>query len=169
MQVSLPSHNLIQELANQFSGKLLLQKELHLEEELFQKLLDHHYLKEIPGIKMYMSYYECARCFNQSNKYFGKLPKGIIYCKKCIMMGRVSELEPLFEWTGPKPTELLIEEACSWEGELTPLQQKASLAIIRAINEQSRLLIHAVCGADNDYREFNIKNSTQFQSLRCYG
>ncbi|TFB24490.1 DEAD/DEAH box helicase [Filobacillus milosensis] len=62
-------------------------------------------------------------------------------------MGRVSEVEPLYYWLGDSHGVEPIEKACQWKGELTPLQQKASDAIIDTIERKSRLLINAVCGA----------------------
>lgn len=137
----------INELACQYSGKLLLEREISLEPPLFQWLLEKKFFKIVPGIKKYIGYYECQRCFNQSSHFFGRLPKRIIYCRKCIMMGRVSEIEPLYEWIGPRPNQTKVSNICQWKGQLTPLQKRASKAIIKAIDNDEKLLIHAVCGA----------------------
>ncbi|WP_238378807.1 helicase-related protein [Halalkalibacillus sediminis] len=62
-------------------------------------------------------------------------------------MGRVSEKEPLFEWISDVPAMTNVEQPCQWEGELTLLQEKASLAIAETIRKNEQLLIEAVCGA----------------------
>ncbi|GEL78718.1 DEAD/DEAH box helicase [Tenuibacillus multivorans] len=137
-------------LASQYQGKLLLKQELQLDEPTFQILMQEQFIKEIRGIRKQMGLTMCERCFNYQKKYFGKMPYGkreIVYCRKCIMMGRVSEVESLYVWTGPKPKRKPITDACHWKGELTPLQQKASNSMIDTINRKDHLLIYAVCGA----------------------
>ena len=135
------------ELSPLFSGRLLLKREIRLDEQLFQTLLQNNLFKEIRSIKKYIGFYECQRCFNQSSHYFGRLPDRTVYCKKCIMMGRVSEKEPLYEWCGPDAILDKVSQACEWNGVLSPLQKHASLKIVEAIQNRSQILIHAVCGS----------------------
>nr|WP_289037060.1 helicase-related protein [uncultured Allobacillus sp.] len=145
-----------------FSGKRLLKNELNLSESVFQGLLDKAYLKEIPGIKKAFFYYECQRCHTRKPTHFGKIPtktiqlyshknlpatNSITYCRKCIQMGRVSTIEPLYEWNGPVARPPKVKQPSIWRGELTTLQSKAADAMVEAIRKQSKLLIHAVCGA----------------------
>ncbi|WP_279401243.1 DEAD/DEAH box helicase [Piscibacillus salipiscarius] len=123
--------------------KRLLKQELHLDEPTFQYLINQNLLTEIPGIHQH----QCQRCFNQGRKYFGKLPSGHIYCRKCINMGRVSECEPLYQWNGPAPVYEQVQNPCVWGGDLTPLQEHASNELVNQIKLNGSLLIHAVCGA----------------------
>ncbi|MGP4073860.1 DEAD/DEAH box helicase [Piscibacillus sp. B03] len=129
--------------ASQFHGKRLLKRELHLDESTFKKLLSKKLLVEVPGIDKN----QCQRCYNYDKKYFGRLPSGHLYCRKCIMMGRVSKSEPLYKWNGPAPTYEPVQNPCQWDGTLTPLQQHASDELVKQIQQSGSLLIHAVCGA----------------------
>ncbi|WP_235791757.1 DEAD/DEAH box helicase [Virgibacillus salidurans] len=63
-------------------------------------------------------------------------------------MGRVMQCEPLYYWSGESPQWPTHENACSWDGELTFVQQRAADRITSAVNAQEKeLLIWAVCGA----------------------
>ncbi|WP_306798685.1 DEAD/DEAH box helicase [Oceanobacillus saliphilus] len=54
----------------------------------------------------------------------------------------------LYYWTGPQFTWIFHENPCSWQGELTDVQQKAAQRIVTAIrNKERELLVWAVCGA----------------------
>lgn len=145
-----------------FSGKRLLKNELNLSESVFKGLLEKGYLIEIPGIQKVLFYHECQQCHTRKPSHFGKIPmktiqsfshqnsptiKSITYCRNCIQMGRVSTNEPLYEWNGPVAKPRKIKQPSVWRGELTKLQSKAANAMVEAIRNQSKLLIHAVCGA----------------------
>ncbi|WP_246118879.1 DEAD/DEAH box helicase [Alkalibacillus haloalkaliphilus] len=142
---------LIEDLARRFSTKLLLKQELNLSEHRFQYLIAHQLIERVPGISSTLNFHQCNRCLNKNQILFGKIPqpnsKPIIYCKKCIQMGRVSTKEPLYRWTGPMPMRHNVANPLKWRGILTPLQEKASLKMVEAVNNQSNLLIYAVCGA----------------------
>lgn len=143
----------LKELSIQYDGKLLLRKEFLLDDPAFQQLLSSNYLKEIKSITRKNLNYQCQRCGNQKAYLFAKIPCEIcshthLYCRKCIEMGRVSECEPLYHWTGPTPNWFEHSDPCSWEGELTSVQQQAAERIVDAIrNRESELLVWAVCGA----------------------
>ncbi|WP_307069875.1 DEAD/DEAH box helicase [Alkalibacillus filiformis] len=62
-------------------------------------------------------------------------------------MGRVSTKESLYRWTGTHPMRHKVMNPLKWKGILTPLQEKASQKMVEAVNNQSKLLIYAVCGA----------------------
>ncbi|RPF54351.1 DEAD/DEAH box helicase [Aquisalibacillus elongatus] len=133
--------------ANQFSGKLLLKHEWNLDDELFELWLQKKWIQEVPGIVRKFGVTMCQRCFNTEKKYFGLMPGDITYCRKCVAMGRLSEREPLYRWSGPENELEPIPNSCAWEGKLTPLQEEAAHAIVRTIQTKKRLLISAVCGA----------------------
>ena len=93
------------------------------------------------------------RCGNEKPSLFATIPchrchKIHLYCRKCIEMGRVIECEPLYQWNGAHPNWPHHEAPCSWEGELTVVQQNAATRMTVAIrNQEKELLIWAVCGA----------------------
>ncbi|WP_327606438.1 DEAD/DEAH box helicase [Virgibacillus tibetensis] len=58
------------------------------------------------------------------------------------------ECEPLYYWAGKKPDWTVHDNPCSWHGELTTVQQQAADRIQAAVrNQESELLVWAVCGA----------------------
>ena len=143
----------LDELSLQYSGKLLLRKEIPLDEPSFQQLLTTNQLRATVSINRKRFSSQCQRCGNQKNYLFANLPCQIcgeihLYCRKCIEMGRVSECELLYYWSGKEPEWPTHEEPCSWKGELTPVQLKAAERVEMAINKnQNELLVWAVCGA----------------------
>jgi len=58
------------------------------------------------------------------------------------------ECQPLYYWTGDDPLWPQHEDPCSWEGELTMMQQQAAERIrIAVVKQEKELLCYAVCGA----------------------
>ncbi|WP_277673678.1 DEAD/DEAH box helicase [Piscibacillus halophilus] len=137
----------LMDYASKFHGKLLLKQELQLDQPTLHLLLQEGFLVQTPGIIKKFGLLLCQRCFNNKRKYFGLLPSNHVYCRKCIMMGRVSEREHLYKWNGPQPELEKNTQPCEWGGTLTPLQQQASDQMIKQIDQSGSLLIHAVCGA----------------------
>ncbi|MFA1821337.1 DEAD/DEAH box helicase [Virgibacillus oceani] len=143
----------IDALAQRFSGKLLLRNEIPLDENTFQQMLSAKIFTPTQSIIRNFLSYQCNRCGNQERNLFADIPcqlchKTYIYCRKCIDMGRVMECEPLYYWSGDKPSWSEHEDPCSWEGELTPKQQQAAERITAAVKmKENELLVWAVCGA----------------------
>ncbi|MGG3798943.1 hypothetical protein [Metabacillus fastidiosus] len=102
----------------------------------------------------------CNRCANDEPFMFSsflcaRCGEVCSYCRKCIMMGRVSECTPLICWKGPR---LERSEAAghrlAWEGKLSKGQMDASKKIVETIQSSNEILIWAVCIA----RHEDIKN-----------
>ncbi|WP_345242330.1 DEAD/DEAH box helicase [Pontibacillus salipaludis] len=141
-------HNENSPYALSLSGKLLLDHQLP---DDHHTLLENKYLIKIPAItKKYLDY-TCHRCGNRVQRFFASWPCGCgascVYCRKCVQMGRVAFCSSLYIWTGPGAFFPRISEACAWEGELSRYQGVASDRIMEAVDERSRLLVWAVCGA----------------------
>ncbi|MFG6119993.1 DEAD/DEAH box helicase [Thalassobacillus sp. B23F22_16] len=129
------------------TGKLLLRNEIPLDNESFQQMESSELLATIPAIEKHPWGYKCRRCGNRKRHLFASLPDGAVYCRNCIMMGRVSEKEHLYAYR-PDVQWPKHVDACQWNGELTPAQQHAANQILSAIGKDSlRLLVWAVCGA----------------------
>ncbi|WP_241156893.1 DEAD/DEAH box helicase [Bacillus sp. FJAT-42376] len=62
-------------------------------------------------------------------------------------MGRVSECETLYSWSGPEHLHSHSSTGLSWNGTLSPLQKNASSLIKEAVVNRTELLVWAVCGA----------------------
>ena len=135
--------------AKKYEGKLLLRDELDLDDRSL-----HKFFTPNPSIQRKNIYtYQCNRCGNSKHYLFGKIPcerckTTHAYCRKCIEMGRVLMCESLYEWSGPNADWEKYVHACTWQGELTALQQKAADRIVEALDKKEKeLLVWAVCGA----------------------
>ncbi|MGS2778892.1 DEAD/DEAH box helicase [Robertmurraya sp. GLU-23] len=137
--------NLVDSLRNVLAGKQLLREEIPFE------MVDSPLISKRPGIlfdKKGRAY--CNRCGNSDKELLAEFPcarcgKKCMYCRACIMMGRVSECTPLYGWSGELPE---IEAApLKWSGSLSDGQQVASDRVVEAISHNEELLVWAVCGA----------------------
>ena len=94
----------------------------------------------------------CRRCGNSDPRLFARFPHQAcgtecLYCRKCIMMGRLSACSTLYGWGG-SPVEWDSADAkLNWDGVLSPSQAEASKAIVQAVQDSAELLVWAVCGA----------------------
>lgn len=139
-------------LATRYTGKLLRRNEIHLPSDLFSHLLHQGFFCEIQAIYQTRFHTKCRRCGNQKKHLFATFPCSKckmhhLYCRKCIMMGRISECEPLYMWKGNEPQWPVHKNPCTWDGTLTPHQQHAANRIVSAIEKRKQLLIWAVCGS----------------------
>ena len=88
--------------------------------------------------------WRCERC--------GKLPtrgpctcgKRCYYCRHCLIFGKLRTCDRLV--TDPRPLDPVRPDYHT-ELNLTSDQQRIADAIIRTIDQQAKLLVHAVCGA----------------------
>lgn len=139
--------------SRRYSGKLLLRTEIPLDEHTFQRFLIMKLFTPIKSIKTKGFSQQCRRCGNQKRSLFASIPnktskKPSLYCRKCIEMGRVIEYELLYQWTGKAPDWPQHQEPCTWEGQLTAVQQQAADQVVEVVkSKQKELLIWAVCGA----------------------
>ncbi|OLP66662.1 hypothetical protein BACPU_00210 [Bacillus pumilus] len=108
-------------------------------------------IKRTSAIEKRANGYKCNRCGVSVRRQFALTPcekcqKDCVYCRSCIMMGKVTACSSLYEWIGPQ-----IEETCqvelTWQGELSNGQKRASKKLIESIKNNTDLLVWAVCGA----------------------
>jgi competence protein ComFA len=138
--------------------KMTIGKQL-LFDDLPFKLDDIHshyvngYITYRKGIEFERQKPRCVRCGNQDLTWFSEFPcsrclQTCTYCRRCLMMGRVSTCTPLISWSGPipsfppTPASLLV-----WTGVLSPGQQSAATIVKESVLSQKELLVWAVCGA----------------------
>uniref|UniRef100_C5D870 Helicase domain protein n=1 Tax=Geobacillus sp. (strain WCH70) TaxID=471223 RepID=C5D870_GEOSW len=139
------------ELLSFLEGKQLLLEELPFPLEMIQAHYEHGYLSYEKGIAKTKHGWRCMRCGNEENHFFASFPCArcqavCTYCRKCIMMGRVSTCTPLVV------SRFSFPQACyfsplSWNGILSQGQQRAADAVEDAIVRNDELLVWAVCGA----------------------
>ncbi|WP_075982966.1 DEAD/DEAH box helicase [Bacillus massilinigeriensis] len=132
-------------------GKQLLQDDLPFSTSEIQAHQKAGYLLHRQGIITKNNTYHCIRCNNKDPQMFAAYPcarcqKECVYCRKCIMMGRVSKCTSLISWNGPNINND-HQPNLEWTGTLSPGQQAASTRVIEAIHQNKELLVWAVCGA----------------------
>ncbi|ESU34138.1 hypothetical protein G3A_02400 [Bacillus sp. 17376] len=138
------------ELQEMLTGKQLLLEELPFPRDEILKHHQHGYLVYRKGINR--EPISCTRCGTTDHTWFAEIPcsrcgKVEFYCRKCLMMGRVSECTPLVSWAGPNPDFKRITEPLHWDGQLSAGQNAASRRVLEAVENSSELLIWAVAGA----------------------
>ncbi|MGM0843774.1 MAG: DEAD/DEAH box helicase [Bacillota bacterium] len=145
-----PSFTFNPDLQTLLEGKALLPDEIPHSLEDIQNHYENGYISFSKGTQSVKTKPQCNRCGNRDSSLFAGFPcsrcnEECLYCRKCIMMGRVSECSPLIEWTGPSRKNLI--DSLEWKGTLSQGQQTASEKVVQAIKENTNLLVWAVCGA----------------------
>ncbi|WP_421381470.1 DEAD/DEAH box helicase [Bacillus salacetis] len=153
-----PSFLFNPDLQSLLEGKALLPEEIPHSTEEIQRHYENGHLIYSKGIQTVKGRSQCMRCGNKDDTLFASFPCSrcgdeCIYCRKCIMMGRVSQCSPLIEWTGPSQNTKI--EGVEWKGTLSNGQQTASDKVIGAISKNTDLLVWAVCGAGKTEVLFN--------------
>lgn len=134
------------------SGKLLLRDEVPFPLSILHEHYQHGYLSYHPGITTEQGLYTCTRCGNDKQHLFAfyrcfRCRDTCVYCRDCVMLGRVSQCTPLLSWKGPDPIVVAKDDALCWDGQLSPGQQKASDKVVETVENGGELLVWAVCGA----------------------
>ena len=98
-----PDFSYDQELLQLLTGKQLLLDELNMPLSVIQTHYENGYLLYRKGIVFSKNKTSCVRCGNQDKRFFAHYPcskcgETCLYCRKCIMMGRVSACTPLISW-----------------------------------------------------------------------
>ncbi|CAM3999163.1 DEAD/DEAH box helicase [Geobacillus stearothermophilus] len=108
-------------------------------------------LHEQPGLIKTARAWRCVRCGNNDPHLFAAFPcarcgADCAYCRKCLVMGRISSCTHLVHVTMPLPSEP-HEAPLAWDGELSAAQAEAAQAVRQAVLDRSELIVWAVCGA----------------------
>ncbi|WP_195892129.1 DEAD/DEAH box helicase [Bacillus niameyensis] len=142
------------ELQLLLDGKHLLPSEIPFPKTIMNEYISHELIEATPGIIKQGKNYRCSRCNNETPRLFTSFPcalcqKECYYCRKCIMMGRVSTCTPLLRWKGPPVHNPHQDHSTylTWNGTLSPGQKVASNAGVEGVRMKSDLTIWAVCGA----------------------
>ncbi|MCA1031433.1 DEAD/DEAH box helicase [Bacillus timonensis] len=141
------------ELQSYLQGKQLLLDDLHFSLQTIHTHYENGYILYRKGITRTTNGHKCERCGNEAPHLFASFhcerchQPACTYCRKCIMMGRVSECTPLISWTGPFDERHIPPSPLNWDGTLSSGQRAASDAVIDAIQRNDELLVWAVCGA----------------------
>jgi competence protein ComFA len=147
-----PSFRFNPALQEFLTGKQLLVDELPFSLEEIQ----NHYENGIVTYRKAIDYIGkkpvCVRCGNKDQSWFASFPcarcgEDCLYCRKCIMMGRVGSCSLLLGWKGPPPAAALSDQPLAWTGTLSEGQKSASDQVVDAVQNNKELLVWAVCGA----------------------
>ncbi len=140
------------ELQKLLSGKQLLLDDLPFQLEEIQNHYENGMLSYRKGIETDGNTHVCLRCGTKDPSWFASFPcsrcgEPCVYCRQCLMMGKVSSCSPLISWTGPVPAHEHSNNLLQWEGRLSGGQSEASRRVVHAIDGKKELLLWAVCGA----------------------
>jgi competence protein ComFA len=133
-------------------GKMLLLDELQFPLKTIQEHYENGFVMYNQGVKKTKYGWQCNRCGNEKDHLFASFScfrcktQRCVYCRNCIMMGRVSMCTPLLSWIGPE-VKHKSDHKLMWQGELSAGQQIASDRFVEQIGKSGELLIWAVCGA----------------------
>lgn len=142
------------DLQKRLQGKQLLHDDLP--EYPHTEIHEHYengYVMYRKGINKEKGKSVCVRCGNKKKSLFASFPcarckeDSCIYCRQCIMMGRVSSCTPLLTWSGPGSAYESDNSPLVWEGSLSDGQKTASSKVEETVLVHAELLVWAVCGA----------------------
>ncbi|MDR4949462.1 DEAD/DEAH box helicase [Neobacillus cucumis] len=147
-----PAFTFNPDLQQQLTGKQLLLDDLSYSITEIQMHYENGYLTYRKGILKNKKQSICVRCGNRDPQWFAAFPcarcgEECLYCRKCLMMGRISECTPLIGWNGPQPSIQIPSQIMAWQGTLSEGQKTASNQVVEAIRQNQEHLIWAVCGA----------------------
>ncbi|MEH7545155.1 DEAD/DEAH box helicase [Neobacillus vireti] len=140
------------ELQQRLTGKQLLLDDLPFPLTDIQEHYQNGYLTYRKGIEKNGKQSICARCGNKDSQWFAAYPcarcgENCLYCRSCLMMGRISDCTPLIGWNGPAPEIKNPDQIMAWQGTLSEGQKLASDHVVEAIRQNQEHLVWAVCGA----------------------
>lgn len=103
-----PTFSFDPELQMLLTGKQLLLDDLPFPLEAIQTHYENGYVTYRKGIETINNKPVCIRCGNKDSSWFATFPcsrcgENCFYCRKCLMMGRISACTPLVGWNGPPP------------------------------------------------------------------
>lgn len=128
---------------------------LPLEEtkKILAALVKEKQVKSEAGLRWTNRQAACVRCGNEA--LFGEVAdcgrcgKTCVYCRGCLMMGRVMSCSRLYSLSSPGHAPAKEAAVLAWEGELSPKQQAAADKLTDTYRggKEKELLLWAVCGA----------------------
>ena len=126
-----PDYPYNENLQKILAGKQLLLDDLPFPLNELQAHYENGYLYYRKSILMENNKPTCVRCGNQERHYFATFPcarchETCVYCRKCIMMGRVSTCTPLLSWSGPLPDFGILKDALPVEAEALPRTNRST-------------------------------------------
>lgn len=154
------------------AGRLFLKEELKSANIDIDKALKNKQLKKIPSIFRKGIRMQCNRCLTKDHYSFRMIHchrcnKEHLYCRNCIMMGRVLACESLYVGRSENIQWPKIKNPLETDITLTKEQNKAARAVVRALALQKKeKLIWAVCGSGKTEMLFPLLEKAFQEGLR---
>lgn len=99
---------------------------------------------------------ESGKCNRCGSRVKHRLPNNKWYCRGCIGLGRIDEEDVLIRQKSEYLFESKNNGGLTWEGQLTPLQQKISDGLVQNYQQKKNSLVHAVTGAGKTETLFRL-------------
>ncbi|WP_077214820.1 DEAD/DEAH box helicase [Bacillus dakarensis] len=160
------------DLQNLLTGKQLPLDELPYSIHEIHQHYENGCLIYRKGITFQKGKAKCERCGNTDQNWFAAYPcsrcgTSCTYCRRCLMMGRVSACTPLCSWSVVNSFSTNNSQL-AWTGTLSQGQQTASTRVCESVANDSVLLVWAVCGAGKTEVLFEgIERALQQQKRVC--
>ncbi|WP_319005026.1 DEAD/DEAH box helicase [Mesobacillus jeotgali] len=140
------------DLKKMLAGKQILVDELPFSLGEIHEHYENGHLIYRKGLEINDNKVKCERCGTTDVASFAEFPcsrccETDVYCRKCLMMGRVSGCTPLISWKGPNPESTVPPSKLDWDGQLSEGQKLASDRVVDVVENFSELLVWAVAGA----------------------
>ncbi|MCR6112169.1 DEAD/DEAH box helicase [Bacillus sp. A301a_S52] len=152
-------------LKNMLTGRLLLLDEVvkKIPLNIIHEHVANGYIQYKAALDFTTSKPTCNRCGNTDSFLYEQITcsrckKSCIYCRACIMMGRVTSCAPLLTWEGKEERVMNVPQM-TWEGSLTFEQERASKFLIQqleTLKKRKECLVWAVCGAGKTEMLFSL-------------
>ncbi|AGT33479.1 helicase [Geobacillus genomosp. 3] len=149
MPILLPS--VAPPLAAWLNGQRLPREQLPFSADAIDAAIQAGVICEQPGLIKTARGWRCVRCGNDDPRLFASFPCArcgvdCAYCRKCLVMGRISACTRLVHVSSPLPQERCTAPL-AWDGKLSAAQEEAACAVRQAVLDRSELIVWAVCGA----------------------
>ncbi|MFV0556266.1 MAG: DEAD/DEAH box helicase [Lactovum sp.] len=132
-------------------GRLLIKKDLDPNIPL-DEISSFEAMTELSSQKI-----SCNRCGTVHLKSEVKLQINAYYCPSCINMGRIRSDEKLYHLP---QISFPPSDVMTWRGTLTAYQKEISEYLIKAIDNKSQILVHAVTGSGKTEMIYEAVNKT---------
>lgn len=138
-------------LENFFTGRIWPRQTTPFPQPKIEAYIKQGYFDIMPAVSKHPKLL-CNRCKNDKPQKFitfhcAKCQQNCHYCRHCITMGRMASCDELIRWKVERPQKRQSAVQYTWDGTLTPQQQKAADELAQSLKHNRHHLVNAVCGA----------------------
>ena len=99
----------------------------------------------------------CQRCGQTTSLKLARLPTGKYYCPNCLLLGRLTSADRLYNLPEPHLFEYQ-KNSLTWQGQLSKYQEKCSAQLQTVVKHGGKHLLWAVTGAGKTEMLFETIN-----------